>query len=183
MATWPYFRSAVLLLYFFGALAACVPADGFIMGVASASVVKYLERFATPSLRLLPEGLVGWCNFVLSPLQQRLIRLIHGQLGVWDTVQLLAVCTLLQAWRLWKHRQQIAAQQDLKDCAASSCEGRHSHGSVAGSYDAVEEASASGESGLVELGNSGSALELYPTRNGCPLTDIPQMQSLTTLVY
>lgn len=154
MATRPYFRSFVLLLYFFGALAACVPTNGFIMRVASASVVEHFEQFATLSLRLLPEGLVGWCNFVLSPLQQRLIRLIHGQLGIWDMVQLLAACTLLQVWRLWKHRQQIAVQQDRKACAASSCEGRHSHGSVAGSYDAAEEASASGESQLVELGKT-----------------------------
>lgn len=165
MATWPYLPGSGLLLYYFGALTACVPADGFIMGTASAGVGKYFEQLRTPSLTPLPERLVGMCDSVLSPLQQRLIRIIHGQLEIWDMVQLLAACTLLQVMRLWKNRRQIAAEQDRKDCAPSSYEGRHSHESVAESYNVVEEASASGESGLVQLGNSGSALEPCPTES------------------
>lgn len=166
MATWPYSPSSVfLLLYYFGALAACVPAEGVIIRTASAGVMRYFEQLRIPSLTLLPERLVGLCDFVLSPLQQRLIRIIHGQLEIRDMVQLLAACTLLQVMRLWKNRRRVAAQQDLKDCTASSYGGRRSHESVAESYNVVKEASASGESGLVQLGNFGSALEPCPTSN------------------
>lgn len=149
MATWPYFPSSTLLLYLLGVLAAWVRADGSIMGTASAGVVKYSEQLQGPSLRLLPETLVDVCDFVIIPLQQRFLRIIHGQLGIWDMAQLLAACTLLQALRLWKNRRQIAGQEDLKEFTAPSHEGRHSHESVAGSYFAAEETSASGESGLV----------------------------------
>ncbi|KAA6416314.1 MAG: dual specificity phosphatase catalytic domain [Lasallia pustulata] len=143
MAPWPYFLGSILLPYFLGAVAACGRADGAIMGTASAGVVKYLELFRRPSLRPLPETLVHLGDFVVAPLQQRFLRLIHGQLGIWDMVQLLAACTLLQALRLWKNRRQIAGQRDLKDSTASCHEGRHSHESVRGSHNAAEEASAS----------------------------------------
>lgn len=153
MAPWPYFLGSILLPYFLGAVAACGRADGAIMGTASAGVVKYLELFRRPSLRPLPETLVHLGDFVVAPLQQRFLRLIHGQLGIWDMVQLLAACTLLQALRLWKNRRQIAGQRDLKDSTASCHEGRHSHESVRGSHNAAEEASASGEWGLVQFGS------------------------------
>lgn len=40
-----------------------------------------------------------WATFV-----SQYSRVIQGQLGVWDMVQLLAACSLLQAFRLWRKR-------------------------------------------------------------------------------
>lgn len=115
------------------------------MGTASAGVVKHLEHFSRPGLRLLPEILVDLRDFAITPLQRRFLRIIHGQLGTWDMVQLLAACTLLQALRLWRNRRHIAGQRDLKDSTPSCHEGLHCHESVAGSHNAAEETSASGE--------------------------------------
>ena len=42
---------------------------------------------------------VIWATFV-----NRYSRMIQGQPGVWDMVQLLAACSLLQAFRLWRKR-------------------------------------------------------------------------------
>ena len=145
MAIWSYILSSTLSLYLLGTLVVCVRADGSIMGTGSAGVLRYFDQFRRPLLRILPETLRSWSECVIAPLQQRFLRTIHGQLGIWDMAQLLAACSLLHAFRLFQRRRHIAGQQELKDSTASCHDGRPSHESAAGSHSTSEDPFVSGE--------------------------------------
>lgn len=56
---------------------------------------------------------------VFNSARQRFIRIINGQLGVWDIVQLIAACSLVQTIRLWKNRNRIQHKgNDHSSCSA-----------------------------------------------------------------
>lgn len=81
---------------------------------------------ATPTFNLQNRGLIP--SSTLNDFQQRFrssflilvtltrqqyVRAISGQLGAWDMVQLIAACTLIGAFRLWKQRR-TTSQEDSK---------------------------------------------------------------------
>ncbi|KAL9121711.1 MAG: hypothetical protein Q9187_001735 [Circinaria calcarea] len=52
---------------------------------------------------------IGWSaqysyGFVKAALANRYSRMIHGHFGIWDMAQLLAACSILPAFRLWRKR-------------------------------------------------------------------------------
>lgn len=47
----------------------------------------------------------GW-ETVVNLARQRFSRTVNGQIGVWDMVQLIAVCSLVQAIRIWRTRKE-----------------------------------------------------------------------------
>lgn len=47
----------------------------------------------------------GW-ESVVNLARQRFSRMGNGQIGVWDMVQLIAVCSLVQAIRIWRTRKE-----------------------------------------------------------------------------
>lgn len=56
---------------------------------------------------------------VFNSAREQFIRIINGQLGAWDIVQLIAACSLVQTIRLWKNRNRIQRKgNDHSSCSA-----------------------------------------------------------------
>lgn len=52
-----------------------------------------------------PWSVRSFFDVFTNAVTQRLTRALHGQLGLWDMVQLLAACSLFQAYRVWGKRK------------------------------------------------------------------------------
>lgn len=78
---------------------------------ASTSVVQNVELVPQSAVKDLQQSLRSSIEIIVSLTRQRYVRAINGQLGMWDAVQLIAACSLIGTFRLWKKRQ--AAQNEL----------------------------------------------------------------------
>ena len=102
MATWPVGLIAnhqihdVLILLFFVAARLTEATPTFdlqnIGQIPSSTLNDFQQRFRSSFLTLV------------TLTRQQYVRAISGQLGAWDMVQLIAACTLIGAFRLWKQR-------------------------------------------------------------------------------
>ena len=97
-ATWQYL--AFLLLW----------AES-VIGAASTPIPDNLVKACRPAWRPSTLPVRSFIESVTSAVDQEYSRIIHGQLGVWDMVQLVAACSLIQAYRLWRTRSMKAHEE------------------------------------------------------------------------
>ena len=82
---------------------------------------------------------------LVSLARQKYVRAISGQLGVWDMVQLIAACTMIGAFRLWKQQRRTAQKEDSNTSKLPGEETLRSNDSIRGSSRDLNRDSKSGE--------------------------------------
>lgn len=60
----------------------------------------------------LPPSFLSLLNSVSTFARQRFLRLINGQIEVWDMVQLITACGLVKTYRIWKRKRRAARHKD-----------------------------------------------------------------------
>lgn len=120
MATWPHFLSARTQTNWLQACTRCVLTAGTVAEANSSSVIRALGQVQVNNFR---QSFHSTFEFVIVLIRQRFLRLVNGQIGVWDMVQLITACSLVQTIRIW--RKQKDAQHNgsgssdgpvLEDC-------------------------------------------------------------------
>ena len=91
---------APLLFLFF--LTVCAQADS-----PRASTTKSFPGEGSIDVQDAPYALSSTHLYLSKLVRQRYVRGINGQLGVWDMVQLIALCSLIGAIGFWKKRRVI----------------------------------------------------------------------------
>ena len=87
------------------ALTLCIWIAGTLAEANSSSV----GQAQTPAWTSVQQSFLSLFNLVLTWTRQRYLRITNGQIGVWDMVQLITACSLVQTIRIW--RRQKAAQR------------------------------------------------------------------------
>lgn len=60
----------------------------------------------------LPSSFLSLIDSVSAIAQQRFFRLANGQVEVWDMVQLITACVLVETYRIWKRKRRAARHKD-----------------------------------------------------------------------
>lgn len=60
----------------------------------------------------LPPSFPSLLNYISTLARQRFLRLINGEIEVWDMVQLITACGLVEAFRIWKKKRRTARHKD-----------------------------------------------------------------------
>lgn len=116
MAIWPHFSSTnfhvrlmkAFILYDFpvGTSAEANSSSILHTFIHSLGSVQGLPSKNLPSLFL------SLLNSVSTIAQQRVFRLANGQIEVWDMVQLITACFLVETYRIWKRKRRAARHKD-----------------------------------------------------------------------
>ena len=109
MATWLHILSAVSQLNWLHAFTLCVWIAGTLAEANSSSVIHAVGPAQRPALKSAQQSLLSLFNFISTLIRQRYLRIINGQIGLWDMVQLITACSLVQTIRIW--RRQKGAEQ------------------------------------------------------------------------
>lgn len=123
MATWLHIWSPAPQLNWLQALTLCVWIAGTLAEANSSSVVRALGLAQRPALKSVQQSFLSLFNFVSTVTRQRYLRIINGQIGVWDMVQLITACSLVQTIRIWR-RQKGAQQTESQSAKGSAHDGR-----------------------------------------------------------
>ena len=101
MATWPHiFRTGTSFALFGIYLLFLSITDT--VEATSPIVTQTFAQAHRPVLENIQQSLRSILDTLASSTRQRYLRTVSGQFGLWDMVQLVAVCSLFQAWRIWK---------------------------------------------------------------------------------
>lgn len=116
MARWPHFPSTNFhvklmkgfILYDFpvGTLAEANSSSILHTFIHSLGSVQVL------SFKNLPPTFPSLLNSISTLTRQRFLRLVNGQIEVWDMVQLITACGLVEAYRIWKRKRRTARHKD-----------------------------------------------------------------------
>lgn len=77
----------------------------------SSFVVRALGQAQRPVLKSVQRLFLSLFTFIVTLTRQRYLRIINGHIGVWDMVQLITACSLVQTIRIWR-RQKEARQTE-----------------------------------------------------------------------
>ncbi len=142
MATWPsdwianrHITHMLIFLFFSAArLTAATPTCN----------LQNLGQIPTSTLNDLQQRFRSSFQVLATLTRQQYVRAVSGQLGAWDMVQLIAACTMIGAFKLWKQRRTVPSE-DSKATKLLGSETRNSLDSTRGSRDLNRNAK-SGES-------------------------------------
>ena len=79
-----------------------------VIGAASTAILDNLARACMPVSRPFFGPVWSFAETLTTAVIQRYSRIIHGQLGVWDMIHILAACSIIQAYRLSRTRSMKA---------------------------------------------------------------------------
>ena len=102
MAAW--LRNYWLLFFHFTFFATFAVIGTTVIEAASTPGLESLASLRRPTTSALQRYLSPLDGFVRSTIAQPYERFWRGSLRVWDMVGLLAACSLVQAYRLWRQR-------------------------------------------------------------------------------
>lgn len=108
MARWLHILSPVPHLNWMQVLPLCLWIAVTLAGANSSSVTRAVGPAQKPAWKSIQQSFLSLFNVVLTLTRQRYLRIINGQIAVWDMVQLITACSLVQTIRIW--RRQKAAQ-------------------------------------------------------------------------
>ena len=116
MAIWPHFSSTnfhvrlmkAFILYDF-------PVGNSAEANSSSILHTFIHSLGSVQglpFKNLPPSLLSLLNSVSTFARQRFLRLINGQIEVWDMVQLITACGLVETYRIWKRKRRAARHKD-----------------------------------------------------------------------
>lgn len=105
------------------ALTLCVWIAGTLAEANSSSVIRALGQAQRPALKSVQQSFLSLLHLISTLTRQRYLRIINGQIGVWDMVQLITACSLVQTIRIWR-RQKGAQQTESQSAKGPAHDGR-----------------------------------------------------------
>lgn len=116
MAIWPHFSSTNFHLKLMIAFILYDFPVGTLAETNSSSILYTFIHSLGPVQGLpfknLPPSFPSLLNSISALARQRLLRLINGQIEVWDMVQLITACGLVEAYRIWKRKRRAASHKN-----------------------------------------------------------------------
>jgi pimeloyl-ACP methyl ester carboxylesterase len=111
---------------------------------------QHLGKISSSTLNDLQQRFRSSVQILAALTREQYVRAISGQLGAWDMVQLIAACTLIGAFRLWKQRR-TAPQENSKAAKFLGGDTRKSLDSTRASSQRLNRSSKSGESATLPV--------------------------------
>lgn len=116
MAIWPHFSSTNFHVKLMKAFLLYSFPHGTLAEANSSSILHTFIHSLGPVQGLpfknLPPSIPSLLNSISTLARQRFLRLINGQIDVWDMVQLITACGLVEAYRTWKRKRRAARHKD-----------------------------------------------------------------------
>ena len=141
MATWP---PAWIATHHIHVLIFLFLSTARLTGATPTFNIQNVGQIPYHTLNDLPQRFRSSFHTLATLTRQQYVRAISGQLGAWDMVQLIAACTLIGAFRLWKQRR-TSPQDDSKADNLLGGDTRRSLDSTRGSPHNLRRSSKSGE--------------------------------------
>lgn len=112
----------------------------------SSFVVRALGQAQQPVWKTVQQFILSLFTFVVTLTRQRYLRIINGHIGVWDMVQLITACSLVQTIRIWRRQKGVqqaepgSSKEPTNDGpnrhdSATALSRVESHSSKTGEYD------------------------------------------------
>lgn len=112
--------------------------------------LQHLGKISSSTLNDFQQHFRSSVQILAALTRQQYVRAISGQLGAWDMVQLIAACTVIGAFRLWKQRR-TTPQENAKAAKLLGADARKSLDSTRASSQSLNRSSKSGESATLPV--------------------------------
>lgn len=105
MARWLHNLSPGPQVNWLQALTLLIWVAGTLAEADSSSVIRAVGLAQRPAWKSVQQSFLSLLNFVSTLTRQRYLRIIDGHIGVWDMVQLITACSLVQTIRIWRRKK------------------------------------------------------------------------------
>ncbi len=149
MAIWPHFLSSrfhinwMKAFFLFNLAAALAELNSSSIVYAVIHTRGHVQGLYFRNLQ--PSFLLFILNYILALARDRFLRLLNGQLEVWDMVQLITACSLVEAFRVWTRKRKAARPQRSTYSNEPALDGSNRHDSVTALPRVDSESSKTGE--------------------------------------
>lgn len=123
MATWPFIMNTIPRVNWLKAFILCMLVTQALAGEFNLAI-RMLEQVQRPASKKIYQRIFSLLDFVLTLTRQRFLRIVNGQIGFWDMVQLITACSLVQTIRIWR-RQRKARRNGSGSSAGPAVDGRN----------------------------------------------------------
>ena len=91
----------------------------------SSATAGLFSAYRPASKTSSPWSVRSFFDVFTNAITHRLTCALHGQLGWWDMVQLLAACSLLQAYRVWGKRKRSKSTEEQPGAVGNKSRSRN----------------------------------------------------------